>query len=123
MATDIAFSLAIVSMLGKSIPASIKVFLAALAIVDDLGAILVIAIFYTDAIHWDYLLYSGLIFGGLIFAKYLQGEATYFLPYPRSNFMVFDAPLPRYPRYYFGVYWLSQFPLQLKIMKPLHWKN
>lgn len=65
MATDIAFSLAIVAMLGKSVPAAVKVFLAALAIVDDLGAIVVIAIFYTDAIHWDYLLYSGIIIGAL----------------------------------------------------------
>lgn len=56
MATDIAFSLAIVSMLGKSVPAAIKIFLAALAIVDDLGAIVVIAIFYTDELHWQYLL-------------------------------------------------------------------
>ncbi|WBV60589.1 Na+/H+ antiporter NhaA [Chryseobacterium camelliae] len=58
MATDIAFSLAIISMLGNRIPNSIKIFLAALAIVDDLGAILVIAIFYTDQIHWIYLLLS-----------------------------------------------------------------
>ncbi len=58
MATDIAFSLAIISMLGSRIPNSIKIFLAALAIVDDLGAILVIAIFYTDQIHWMYLLLS-----------------------------------------------------------------
>lgn len=58
MATDIAFSLAIVSMLGKKVPNSIKIFLAALAIVDDLGAILVIAIFYTNQIHWIYLLLS-----------------------------------------------------------------
>lgn len=58
MATDIAFSLAIISMLGSKIPNSIKIFLAALAIVDDLGAILVIAIFYTEQIHWSYLLLS-----------------------------------------------------------------
>jgi NhaA family Na+:H+ antiporter len=58
MATDIAFSLAIISMLGKKIPNAIKIFLAALAIVDDLGAILVIAIFYTEQIHWTYIFLS-----------------------------------------------------------------
>jgi len=66
MATDIAFALGIISILGKRIPASLKVFLAALAIADDLGAILVIAIFYTNELHWMQLHYSGGILALLI---------------------------------------------------------
>lgn len=69
MATDIAFAIGILSILGKRVPLALKVFLTAVAIVDDLGAILVIAIFYTSDLAADYLLYALGIFLLLTFVN------------------------------------------------------
>lgn len=62
MATDIAFTLAIIKLLGKSVPLSLKIFLTAFAIVDDLGAILVIALFYSGGIEWVKIMYAFALF-------------------------------------------------------------
>ncbi len=63
VATDIAFSVGVVSLLGRRVPVGAKLFLLALAIVDDIGAIAVIAIFYTDTLYFGYL---GAAIGGLV---------------------------------------------------------
>jgi len=82
MATDIAFALAVITLLGSKVPASLKIFLSALAIVDDLAAIVVIAVFYSSHLHGLYLAYAGGIFVFLLALNRLgvRHLAFYLLP-------------------------------------------
>lgn len=82
MATDIAFSLGIISLLGNRIPVQLKIFLTALAIIDDLGAIVVIALFYASDIHLGYLLMGLGIFTIPILLNLMRAgqPLLYFIP-------------------------------------------
>jgi NhaA family Na+:H+ antiporter len=79
MATDIAFAIGILSLLGKSVPASLKVFLTALAVIDDLGAIIVIAVFYTTSLSLTHLFIALGIYALLIALNRLK--VYHLLPY------------------------------------------
>jgi NhaA family Na+:H+ antiporter len=87
-ATDIAFSLGVLSLLGKRVPLSLKVFLTALAIIDDLGAIIIIAFFYSGSVEIKYLLLMLLSVGTLIALNKLKIKN--FLPYLVVGLFLWD---------------------------------
>ena len=87
-ATDIAFSLGVLSLLGKRVPLSLKVFLTALAIIDDLGAILIIAIFYSGDLNIKYLMLMALAFIILLIIN--KFNIKKFLPYLIIGIFLWD---------------------------------
>ncbi len=78
MATDIAFSLGVLAMLGKRVPLSLKIFLTTLAVVDDIGGIIVIAAFYSTHIEVMLLVYAALLFGVLLLGSALKIKSKIF---------------------------------------------
>ena len=66
MATDTAFAVALIAMLGARVPVELRIFLTAAAIVDDIGAIIVVAVFYSGALHFGYLAAAAAITGALV---------------------------------------------------------
>ena len=87
-ATDIAFSLGVLSLLGKRVPLSLKVFLTALAIIDDLGAILIIAIFYSGDLSIKYL--SLMLIAFIILLILNKFNVKKFLPYLIVGIFLWD---------------------------------
>ncbi|HZL05676.1 MAG TPA: Na+/H+ antiporter NhaA [Coriobacteriia bacterium] len=86
MATDIAFALGVLAILGSRVPTNLKVFLAALAIVDDIGAVIVIAVFYTSQIFWGWLLAGLAVFLVVILLNVLDVESP--IPYAFAGTVV-----------------------------------
>jgi Na+:H+ antiporter, NhaA family len=93
MATDIAFSLGVASMLGKKVPTNLKIFLTALAIIDDLGAIVVIAVFYGEGINALFLIAAGLVIAALwvLNAKKIPFGTWHFLLGALLWYLVFNS--------------------------------
>ncbi|WP_455274368.1 Na+/H+ antiporter NhaA [Rhizobium herbae] len=76
-ATDIAFALGVLSLFGKRVPASLKIFLAALAIIDDLGAVIVIAVFYTADLNVLALSGAAIVIGNLVIVNRMGVKALW----------------------------------------------
>lgn len=92
MATDIAFAVAILAFVGKGIPSSIRLFLLTLAIVDDIGAIIVIAIFYNAGLHLTPLIIAGLLtIGLLLLAKWKWLSMPVFIAVGIGLWLAIDA--------------------------------
>lgn len=91
MATDIAFAIGILVLLGPRIPKSLIIFLMALAIADDLGAVLVIAIFYTQSLNPSALMAAGLVLGFLVLLN--RGGIRHPLPYALLGLLLWYAVL------------------------------
>ena len=89
MATDIAFALGVIALLGNRVPKALVPFLLALAIVDDLGAVLIIAVFYTETIHMGALLMAGCCFGALVVINLAGVRRT--LPYAIFGILMWIA--------------------------------
>src|SRR5690606_7341822 len=81
VATDIAFALGLLALLGRRIPAGIRVFLATLAIADDIGALLVIALFYTEQLGYNWLMWAAAALLGLLMLNWsgVRNPGPYFL--------------------------------------------
>jgi NhaA family Na+:H+ antiporter len=89
MATDIAFALGILALLGKRAPLPLKIFLTAVAIVDDIGAVLIIALFYTEKIVWGSLALAGAIFVILMILNRMRVRKP--LPYALLGILLWVA--------------------------------
>ena len=90
-ATDIAFAMGVVALLGNRVPPALKIFLLALAILDDLGAIVIIAAFYTSDLHWSALLLAGT--GCLILTALNRQGVTRLAPYLLTGALIWVCVL------------------------------